>query len=214
MIAPRTVLKRLAGGFFFSIVGSAAVFGLMLAMNGLSEPPKKPEFDKQTSFEVAPKPDPPDRPDPPPKKKQKSPQPKQTAAPPPQIKSAIGSVGIEMPGFSPSDVEKASKELVGDVEASVMTADSVDEKPKPVRRVDPKLPRRIVAKQLEGKVVVKALVSKKGRVEKVRIIESKPDGVFDTHVVDAVKQWQFQPASYEGKKVKTWIELPFNFELG
>jgi protein TonB len=119
-----------------------------------------------------------------------------------------------MPGFSPGNVEEASEELVGDVEASVMTADSVDKRPEPMRRVDPKLPRRIVAKQLEGKVVVKALIDKEGRVERARIKSAEPKGVFESHVLEAVKQWQFQPASYEGKAVKTWIELPFNFKLG
>ncbi|MFB6375341.1 MAG: energy transducer TonB, partial [Bradymonadaceae bacterium] len=93
-------------------------------------------------------------------------------------------------------------------------ADSVDEKPQPVRRVYPELPRRLVEKQIEGRVVVRALIDKEGQVERVEIVESKPPDVFDQHVLEAVRRWQFQPASYEGKSVKTWIELPFNFELG
>lgn len=214
MIVRSKTLKRFAGAVAFAVGGSLSVFGLMLLMNGLSEPPKDKDFGEQASFEVAPEPEPPKRPDPPAKKRQKPQKTQKQAAPPPQINSAIGSAGFEMPGFSPSNVDKASKKLVGDVKASVMTADSVDRRPEPVQKVDPKLPRRVVARQIEGKVIVKALVDKEGTVANVRVVRAKPKGVFENHVLEAVKRWQFQPATYEGKAVKTWIELPFNFELG
>jgi protein TonB len=91
-----------------------------------------------------------------------------------------------MPGFEPANVEEASEDLVGDAEASVMTADSVDERPQPVRRVDPELPRRIVDEQIEGRVVVRALIDENGRVSEVEIIEADPPDTFEPHVLEAV----------------------------
>lgn len=214
MIVPAETIRRGLGGLFFGAVGTVAVFGLMLLMNGFAEPPDKPDLGKPTKLNVAPEPDPPKNPEPPPNKKQKSSSSKPKAAPPPKLSSGIGSVDFDMPGFQPSNVDQASDKLVGDVEASVMTADSVDKKPEPVQRVDPELPRRLVEKQMEGKVVVRALINKQGRVERVEVIQAQPPNVFDQHVLEAVRRWQFQPATYEGKKVKTWIELPFKFELG
>ena len=214
MIVRAETIRRGLGGLLFGAGGTIAVFALMLLMNGFAQPPEKPDLDDPTKLTVAPEPDPPKNPEPPPKKPEPKSSSQPKAAPPPKLNSAIGSVDFEMPGFSPSNVQQASDKLVGDVEASVMTADSVDKKPEPVRRDDPELPRRLVAQQVEGRVVVRALVDKNGRVERVEVVESKPPNVFDQHVLEAVRRWEFQPASYEGKAVKTWIELPFNFELG
>jgi len=214
MIARKSTLKRLVGGAVAAVVGSGVVFGLMVLMNGLHEPPEKPEFDKEARFQIKQEPDPPERPDPKPKPDKQPESNPDPPAPPPDLNSSIGTIDFDMPGFSPEEVDQSSEELVGDVEASTMTADSVDERPEPARRVDPRLPRRLVKKQLEGRVVVKALVDEQGRIQEVRIVSSKPDGVFDPHVRKAVKQWQFQPARYQGEPVKTWIELPFEFELG
>jgi len=214
MIVGAETIRRGLGGVVVGLVGTTAVLGLMLLMNGFAQPPEKPNLDDPTTLSVAPEPDPPKNPEPPPKEKTRSESSQPKSAPPPKLQSGIGSVDFEMPGFSPSNVDRAADELVGDVEASVMTAESVDQKPQPVRRVDPELPRRLVEKQIEGRVVVRALIGKEGRVERVEIVEATPADVFEQHVLEAVRQWQFQPASYEGKSVKTWIELPFEFELG
>ncbi len=214
MILREQTLRRLVGGAIFAVGGTAAVFGLMLLMNGLGETPEPPDLEDPANFEVSSPPDPPEAPDPPARENDSRESLDQQVAPPPEIGADIASVGFEMPGFSGASVEEASDELVGDVEASTMTADSVDERPEPVRRVDPELPRRIVDEQIEGRVVVRALVDREGRVQQVEVVEAQPRDVFEPHVVEAVEQWQFQPASYEGEAVKTWIELPFDFELG
>jgi len=214
MIVRTSTLKRLAGGVVFAFGGTTAVFGLMLVMNGLGQTPEPPELEDPANFEVTQAPDPPKTPDPPPKEKTQSDPVDNQAAPPPEIGAGVSSAGFEMPGFEPANVEEASEDLVGDAETSVMTADSVDERPQPVRRADPELPRRIVDEQIEGRVVVRALVDALGRVSEVEIIEANPPDTFEPHVLEAVEQWEFQPASYEGEAVKTWIELPFEFELG
>ena len=205
---------RFAVASVVAVGGTGTVFGLMLLMNGLSSAPEKPESERSEKFVVAPKPKPPpkrQRPKPKPKPREQS-APK--AAPPPSIDSAIGSVGIDLPGFAPSEMQDVSKKLLGDVRASVMTADSVDVKPQCTRRVQPELPPRLVQQQVEGEVVLKALINARGEVEQVRVVRSEPKGVFDGPAREALEQWQCQPARYKGEAVKMWTEVPFRFELG
>jgi periplasmic protein TonB len=207
-------LKKWCGALVVACGGSATVFGLMLVMNGYNQAPEKPELERRQEFSVAPKPEPPkQRPKPKPKpKEQRAPRPE--GAPPPSLDAAIGSVGLELPGFAPAQMHEDSGELLGEVEASVMTADSVDEKPRPMRRVQPELSRRLVAEQIEGEVLAEALIDAQGRVERVRIRRAEPAGVFDAAVEEALRQWRFQPATYKGEPVKMWATIPFHFELG
>ena len=213
MILRESTLKRAAAATGTMIVGSGLVFGLMLMMNEFAEEPDDSDLGNANSISVEPKPDPPDKPEPKPEPKQQTTEPPPQQAPPPDLGSAIGSIGFKMPGLSPGGSEKASENLLGDVQASVMTADAVDQKPKPLNRVQPDLPRRVVAKQQDGKVLVKALVDTEGAVQRAKIVRSEPEGVYDEFVLEAVKRWRFKPASYEGKAVKTWIEVPFEFSL-
>lgn len=202
------------GGIIVALCGTATVCGLMIAMNNLTTPPQKSDDDRKQQFQVT-KP-----PEPPPKKRKSPPRRKQmkstksNAAPPPSLNSAIGSVGIDLPGFSATEMDGASQKLLGDVKASVMTADSVDEKPRPMHQPQPKLPPRVVQKQVEGKVLLRLLVDENGRVERVRVMQAEPKGLFEQPVKEAAKQWRYQPAQYQGKPVKTWIEVPMNFKLG
>ncbi len=210
----RALVTKWAGALVIMAGGSATVFGLMLVMNGMNGDLKKPESERAEEFTVAPKPKPPKKKQKPKPKPRKQKPMKSAPAPPPSLNSAIGSVSLNLPGFAPAEMGDVSKELLGDVKASVMTADSVDQKPKPLRQVQPELPRRLVAKQLEGKVVAEALINEQGRVERVRIKRATPPGVFDQLVKQALRQWQFQPATYKGQPVKMWAEVPFNFKLG
>jgi protein TonB len=210
----RDHVKKIGGALLIMVCGSVTVFGLMLLMNGYNQAADKPEPERTKEFSVAPRVEPPKqkpKPKPRPRKRQAM---KSDAAPPPSLNSAIGSVSLNMPGFAPSEMEEVGKELLGDVQASVMTADSVDQKPKPRRQVQPDLPRRLIQKQIGGTVVAEALINKDGRVERVRIKQATPPGVFDQVVKDALRQWEFQPAIYKGQPVKMWATVPFNFELG
>ncbi len=211
----RTTLQRVLGALVIMAGGSATVFGLMLVMNHFNKPPKRHTVERTEKFTVAPKPKPPKN-KPQRKRRARKARPmKSHAAPPPSLNSAIGTVSLNLPGFAPTaDLKDASRELLGNVQASVMTADSVDQKPRPIRQVQPELPRRLVAKQIEGKVIAQALIDENGRVEKVRIKRATPPGVFDQLVEQALRQWQFQPATYKGKPVKMWATVPFHFKLG
>ena len=201
------------GGFMTMCVGGNLVLWAVMGMN--QDPPPKPANEqRETKFAVAPKPPPKKKPKPKPKPKPKKRRAvKSSAAPPPALGASTPLGNFAMPGFNVGQVQNNSSEVVGDVKPTVMTADAVNKKPKPVRRVQPKLTREIVARQTSGKVVVKAFINANGQVERIRIVESKPPGLYDQVVREAVMQTQFEPATYEGQPVAMWADLPYEFRL-
>jgi periplasmic protein TonB len=64
---------------------------------------------------------------------------------------------------------------------------------------------------IEGKVSVKVLVGTSGSVEKIGSV-SGPD-VFADEVRNKASNLQFTPGLQNGKPVKVWITVPFNFKL-
>jgi protein TonB len=213
-VVKKKVVKQIGGALLIMVGGSVTVFGLMLLMNGFNQASETPEIERTKEFSVAPRVEPPkQKPKPKPKPRERRPM-KSNAAPPPSLNSAIGSVSLNLPGVAPGEMAEVGEELLGDVQASVMTADSVDQKPKALRQVQPELPRRLVQKQIGGEVVAEALIGQDGRVERVRIKSATPPGLFEQIVQDALRQWQFQPATYKGEPVKMWATVPFDFELG
>jgi len=64
---------------------------------------------------------------------------------------------------------------------------------------------------IEGRVTVKVLVGQDGNVIKVGSV-SGPDVFFD-EVKDKSMNLQFTPGLQNGKPVKVWVTVPFNFKL-
>ena len=64
---------------------------------------------------------------------------------------------------------------------------------------------------IEGRVTVKVLVSESGSVIKVGSV-SGPD-VFYDEVRDKATNLEFTPGLQNGKPVKVWVTVPFNFRL-
>lgn len=89
----------------------------------------------------------------------------------------------------------------------------VDTQPVVIKKVEPRFPD--VARQMgiSGKVVLKFLVKANGSVDKVAVIASRPEGVFNGSAIEAVGQWRFKPGRYRGKAVDVWVELPIRFDL-
>ena len=66
------------------------------------------------------------------KKKAKPKKARAKAPPPPALSQAIGSVGIDLPGFGEFDIGELNRDLLKDYQADVMSEDSVDQ-PSPTR---------------------------------------------------------------------------------
>ena len=87
-----------------------------------------------------------------------------------------------------------------------------DSPPQVVDSVQPQYPDSARQAGLEGVVLIRALLSKKGEVIKVEILKSDAE-IFNQPVIDAATQWLFTPALQAGQPVCVWVAIPFRFKL-
>ena len=113
-----------------------------------------------------------------------------------------------------SQLGSVSDSSLGSDKDLVMTDDTVDKPPQPVRQTAMQYPPKAKAQGVEGYVLVSLLIGDNGEVQKVRVLESEPGGVFEQTAVNAIRQWRFQPAQYQGKNVKVWARQKIRFNLG
>ncbi len=88
----------------------------------------------------------------------------------------------------------------------------VEKYPSPVKTVQPAYPEIAKRAGVEGKVYVKALVDREGKVKKAVIFKSDAE-VFNQAALDATYQWVFTPAIMNNGPVPVWVVVPFNFQL-
>ena len=87
----------------------------------------------------------------------------------------------------------------------------VEELPEAVTKVSPVYPDLAREANVDGTVMVQALVGKDGKVKDVRVAKSIP--MLDAAAVTAVKQWVFKPALSNNKPVAVWVAVPVRFSL-
>jgi TonB family protein len=83
-----------------------------------------------------------------------------------------------------------------------------------IDRVEPKYPRIAERIRADGVVEAEALIGPDGRVEEIRILGVSHSGVgFEDATEQAVLQWRYKPATKNGVKVRTWVQIrvPFRY---
>ena len=83
----------------------------------------------------------------------------------------------------------------------------------PLAQIPPIYPIRARHRGIEGHVKVRFIVTEEGRVDDIKILESRPENVFDNAVFNCVSAWRFTPGTVEGVPVKTWVETTVRFDL-
>jgi protein TonB len=66
---------------------------------------------------------------------------------------------------------------------------------------------------VEGRVIVRVLINTKGKTEKMEVVESEPEEVFDEAALKSLIYWQFRPGIKDGQLVPTWVLIPLSFKL-
>jgi len=84
---------------------------------------------------------------------------------------------------------------------------------KRTRYVSPQYPDSALEDRVTGSVTVAYVVDTKGRVRNVRVIQSSPRGVFDSAAMDAIREWRYRPAQYNGEPVEVPVRTLIRFEL-
>jgi len=205
-------LFGLAVGLAAMLLGSLGTAGLLILLHSTFFERDETDKTQAVVFDT-----PPPKKKPKPKKKTETkpkPKPRQSKAPPPpSLGSALAGMSFGLPQFSDDVLGGAGAGLLDDASNVVMDESVVDEPPRPVRRVAADYPTRARAKNIEGRVVFSVLIQADGSVTDVRVLESEPPGVFDAVALEAMRQWQYEPAIYEGQPVAIRARQPFEFRL-
>jgi protein TonB len=200
-----------AVGVATAIAGSALVLALVVLMNNpFTQRDKAGELigssiavvkkEKPKPKEAVRKPEPPKR--------------QTRAAPTPLLglDASLSGLDFGLPAFDSSDLD-LGQGLLGDSGDVVMTDDSVDQAPRPILQTPMAYPARAKAQGITGYVLLSVLISPTGQVEKVKVLEAQPAGVFDDVAAAGVQNWKFEPATYKGEQVRVWARQRVRFDL-
>lgn len=89
----------------------------------------------------------------------------------------------------------------------------VNTPPKIRHRVMPMYPAEAKKDHIEGRVVVRMIITQEGIARDPMVMESSPRGVFDEAALAAVMKDKFIPATVDGKDVDCLVNLPIVFKL-
>jgi TonB family protein len=84
--------------------------------------------------------------------------------------------------------------------------------PKPLSKINPSYPEKARQKGKEGTVIVALTVGKDGSVSGVHVVTGV-DKEIDKAAIDAVRQWKFEPGTYQGNAVDVELTVSVNFRL-
>jgi protein TonB len=118
-----------------------------------------------------------------------------------------GGIGVRVGSLS------GLRQFKNELQSMEFELSEVDTPPRVVRKAPAVFPFAAKRKGLQGRVVVRCLISIQGNPGKMRIVQSEPEGVFDEAALQAVERWRFKPGILAGEPVPTWVRIPFKFEL-
>ncbi len=206
-------MKRLLAS---SSVATIVVFGLFVVMTGLihqEAPAKSIETYSMDNVWITELPDiekPRPKPEEPKLEEKTQPEPVKTEQS--RIKPKIDIVDSKMPTVeqfamgripNPQNIFGVDPSQSGDSDANAITM------------IRPSYPPEAANKNLEGWVKLGYDITLAGRVANVRVIESKPRGVFERSARKALYRWKYKPSTVDGEAVASnghVVTLEFNLE--
>lgn len=84
----------------------------------------------------------------------------------------------------------------------------------PVMRVDPVYPIEAATRGVEGSVVLQFDITESGNTDNINIVESFPEGTFDSSAIQALSQWQYKPRIQGGvAQRQTALRVQLDYRL-
>ena len=80
-----------------------------------------------------------------------------------------------------------------------------------IRRVHPIYPKGARIRNLQGTVVLQAIIDKQGKVDSLQMVSGDP--LLAQAAADAVKQWRYKPYSHNGDPVEFQTRVTVDFKL-
>jgi protein TonB len=81
-----------------------------------------------------------------------------------------------------------------------------------VHRVEPLYPSTAKLVRIQGEVVLRAVISKEGRIEGLQVISGHP--LLAPAAVNAISQWRFRPYQLNGSPIEVEAQVTVRFKLG
>lgn len=116
--------------------------------------------------------------------------------------SAGDGTGIGTPAPAPAPVVDDAPIQVG----------GAVKKPEPLYQPQPRYTEVARRANVQGVVVVQAVIDERGNVTDVKVLRGLPMGL-DQAAIDAVRMWRYKPATLHGQPVKVYFNLTVNFQL-
>lgn len=116
----------------------------------------------------------------------------------------------------PLNASNASGEGDDDSDGNAVAAAAigVHSPPYPKGIIHPRYPRQALARGIEGRVLLRFTVDTAGRPKQIQVVESTPQGLFDSAAITAIQQTPFQPGmDASGKAVEATLTLPVTFRI-
>lgn len=117
----------------------------------------------------------------------------------------------------PQIEEKVEKEIPKPEEKPVyippIKGAITEQQPTYLKNPAPQYPYRARQRGWEGTVLLRAFISKEGLPEQLEIKQSSGHSVLDNAALEAVRLWQFKPASVGELSFSAWIDIPIRFVL-
>ena len=84
----------------------------------------------------------------------------------------------------------------------------------PIVKVQPIYPRRALSRGIEGYVIVQFTVTKQGTTKDIKVVESKPPGVFDNAATQAAAKFKYKPRVVDGQPIEVpGVQNKITFEI-
>lgn len=84
--------------------------------------------------------------------------------------------------------------------------------PEVTRQEPPRYPLMARRARVEGRVVLRGVVRRNGRIDDLQVLRDLPYGLGDA-ALEAVRQWRFRPATYQGEPIDVYYTVTVNFRL-
>ena len=86
-------------------------------------------------------------------------------------------------------------------------------RPRILERTDPRYPFYLAKTTASGSVIIEAIIDRDGVLREAQILRSSGWHDLDASALDAVCDWRFAPATFEGRPVSVYYTLTVNFEV-
>jgi len=125
----------------------------------------------------------------------------------------------DLPSLSAANVSVSKRQLsrippsAVSLPPSTARAGQLDEIPATIHSPRPEYPAEALRVGIEGRVVLRVELDRRGDVTQVTVITSSRHGSLDEAARQAVRQWRFEPATRLSVPVATAIAVPISFRI-